>query len=270
MKKAYYGIVIGFQGYMILISAVNLVFCFITENHNHIFFGSMYLFFIPYKRYINNNYLLDMFVLLLFFAVTILFYILSIKELFDRNNIKSPFIILNVLWIGLSYSAIIDNINNFSDYNLLPSIILLLLLIPLMLLKWREQNKYLRTKYKKEKENGLPENFQMLPKSYRQIARTAKGAPVIESGVFLVSLFFIYINILSFRFLVWLYALAVLLAVIIFVGTIVDCKKFEKRTQQKPPSNNYLAKLILTQAVSFILFILSFAMLFAIHTFLII
>ena len=259
MKKIYYGIVMGFQGYMILISVINLIFCVITGNSNQIFFGSIYLFFVPYIRYINSGNIFEILILVLFFVFTIAVYILSLRELFNDKNLKAPFTIINVIWMLLSYASVILAVDSGISYNFIPYITLILLLIVLILIKWSEQNKAMRSKTIPDEEDPLAENFQLSAKSYRQIARTAKGSPIIETGVFLVSIYLKYLYLQSFTFVTWFYLITVVLAILIFIGTIYDCRSFKKKTGQCPPSENFLKKLNIMQIVSFILFAISFA-----------
>lgn len=169
MKKIYYGIVMGFQGYMILISVINLIFCVIIGNSNQIFFGSIYLFFVPYIRYINSGNIFEILILVLFFVFTIAVYILSLRELFNDKNLKAPFTIINVIWMILSYASVILAADSGISYNFIPYIILILLLIVLILIKWSEQNKAMRSKTIPDEEDPLPENFQLSAKSYRKL-----------------------------------------------------------------------------------------------------
>ncbi len=257
MKKLYYGTVMGLQGLMILSTITNIIFYILTGSSN-IFLGCIYLIFIPYNRFINSGNIFEILILVLFFLITILLYVLSVREIFNINNTKAPFTILNIIWIMLSYFGVVLAMSNGVNYNPIIYMILVIMFIPLMLMKWSDQNTVMRSKVVTDIEDPLPENFQLAPKSYKQISRTAKGLPVIEIGIFLVSLYFKYLGLQNILALSLLYALTTLLAIIVFFGTIHDCKSFYKKHRTPPPTNNFLKKLSIMQIISLILFVISF------------
>lgn len=260
MKKIYYISVITLQGLSLLSSIINLIVCIVSKSF-YLFPMSMYSIIMPYIRFLNTGNIFEIFLLILFWGFSISVYILSTKEILDPQNVKAPFTILNILWLVISYFSISTQLDVNETTILINSLIygiIGLSLIPLIFLKWSEQNKVMRNKDILDIEDPLPENFQLSPKNYTQISRTAKGLPIIELGVFLFSLYFKYLGINNIFMFSYLYISIAIFALIIFFGTIHDTKRFEKIIGKSPPCDRFLLKLNIMQIVSLTLFAVSF------------
>ncbi len=261
MRKIYYTIVVALQGISLLTTIVNIIFYAVSKSFV-LFPLSIYSLIQPYIRFINNGNIFDLFALILFLLISVVFYLFSSKELLDTKNTKAPFIILNILWLVISYFPILKL--NSDDFTVMTAIIshssIAILYLPVIFIKWSQQNKVMRNKDVPDFEDPLPENFQLAPKSYQQIYRTAKGPIILELGVFLVTAYFKYMELHSTLLCVYSYLATMFFAIIIFFGTIHDCKSFKKKTEQDFPYANFLKKLNIMQIISFILFAVSFAL----------
>lgn len=264
MKKIYYNFVIILQGTMILSTIINIVYCFIVSKVD-IFLTSIFLMFVPLNRFLNENNYYELLVLLFFGAITIIFYIFSVKETLNKYIEKTPFLIINALWFYISNFSIMFLDSNEAtiilQVNPIFISIVAISLILLIILKWIDLNKLYRNKSIPNFEDPLPENFQLQAKSYEQIKRTALGTAVISIGVFLFNLLLIYINNTSSILLIFrnfMYSFCMFFEIIIFFGTIHDCKAFEKKTGQKPPLKKFLKKLNIIQILSIVLLAISF------------
>ncbi len=264
MKKIYYYFVIAMEGIMIISTLINVIFCLITYKID-IFITSIYLVFVPINRFLNSNNYFELLLLLFFIGITIVFYIFSAKEILNKKIEKTPFIILNAIWIYMSGICLMFLNSNEAKVilNLNPIFVSIsaVSIIGLIILKWSDLNKLYRNKPVPDYEDPLPENFQLKAKSYKQIKRTALGTPVISIGVFLFNLLLVYINsensvLITFRNL--MYGFSIFLELIILFGTIHDCKEFQKITGEKVPKKDFLRKLNAIQIVSIVLFVLSF------------
>lgn len=267
VKRSLYIVGVAVQGLMIINSLINY-FIYLQNSAKPIDPFTIRAFFVPCNRYLESGSIIEIFVLLAFIVISIVLYIFASRDLLNRKNRNSAFIILNTFWFLISYSVVFifmnpDEINVLmssegfilSMLELIPSFLLLLMLI----CKGLDQKNLRRKEPDPTKEEFLPENFQMRSISYRQIKRTAMGTPVIAAVCFLLCLYIRYLNgLLVAQTINFLYALSAIFIVIIFIGTIVECRSFEKRTGQKPPTENFLKKLNIVQIVSFILFALTY------------
>lgn len=252
MKKVFYFIFTIYQGALILSIMVNLIFNICMGNIENFYF-SIPSILTPYDKFIHSGSPLDLFVLILFLAVTITFYILSTRELFDSKIEKSPFFLMNFFWILLSsYTSILIYGKTVSIC--IFQMILLVITLVVLLLKWSQQNKAIRNNATSSNADSLPENFQMSPKSYKQIERTAKGLPVIELGALLLCFYLMYFEIANLIFLSGLYSIIGVLAIIVFLGTISDCKKMAQKGEKTPVG--FLKKLNTLQVLSFAMFVI--------------
>lgn len=250
---------------MIVSTTINL-FYNVLLSEKKIFFTSISLFFVPYFRFWDNGGFEEILFLFLFTIITVILFIVSSKELLDPSNRKAPYTILNIFWIMMStFITLIVEINNKLFLPSLDIIYFYMFVIVFIFLivfaKWSDQNKVIREKPLNSKEEFLPENFQFQTKSYQQIARTAKGTPVIAFSCFLFSLFLWYLDKDITIFRNFLYGIVLVLIVIISIGTFVDCKRFEKRTGEKPPTSHFLRRLIIMQVISIMLFVGSYFLL---------
>ena len=258
MKKVFYFIFTIYQGALILSTMVNLIFNICMGNIESFYF-SIPSILTPYDKFIHSGSPLDLFVLALFLVVTITFYILSTRELFDSKIEKAPFFLMNFFWVLLSsFTSILIYGKTISIC--IFQMILLVIMLVVLLLKWSQQNKAIRNNVTSSNADSLPENFQMSPKSYKQIERTAKGLLVIELGALLLCFYLMYFEIANLMFLYGLYSIIGVLAIIVFLGTIFDCKKIEKNGEKAP--TGFMKKLntlqILSCALSVIFAVITF------------
>lgn len=274
MKKAVYIFELLLQGAMLVISLVNIVYNLIEATQavfvRRVFSGSMYLFFVPYNRYIDTENILELVILLLFFAVSFGLYIFSAKELFNDKKIKIPFTVMNFLWFIFSVSvpmfiAVVNTENfvelfiekNFLGLGL--SYVTMIMITAVLVVKVINNNKIIRSNPELYKEEFLPERFQLSAKSYAQIKRTAMGTPVIALGAFIVCLLLKYLNDnITFGVITALYIFSLAFMIFIFTGLIFECKSFQKRNIEKLPSPNFIKSLNKMQIVSMIIFVGSY------------
>lgn len=138
---------------------------------------------------------------------------------------------------------------------------MLILILPIILTKSFEQNKVMRNKPKLDKEDPLPENFQMHAKSYAQIKRTAFLISSLEAFAFLSSLYFWYLVSFAKLYINTIYLGFTALAIFFFIGIIYDYKLYKKTHKEEPPTKHFLRNLNIMQLVSFSLFALSYLLL---------
>ncbi|MEE0060342.1 MAG: hypothetical protein UE295_05895 [Acutalibacteraceae bacterium] len=274
MKKAVYILELLLQGAMLLISLVNIVYNLIEATQavfiRRVFSGSMYLFFVPYNRYIDTENILELLILALFFAISIGLYVFSAKELFDDKKIKIPFTVMNFLWFIFSVSVpmfmAVDNEESFVELfveknflGLCLSYITMFMIVAVLHVKVINSIKIIRSNPELCKEEFLPERFQLSAKSYAQIKRTAMGTPVIALGVFIVCLLLKYLNSsITFGIITALYIGSLAIMLFIFVGLIFECKSFQKRNIEKLPAPDFIKGLNKTQIISMLIFVGSY------------
>lgn len=274
MKKAVYILELLLQGAMLLISLVNIVYNLIEATQavfiRRVFSGSMYLFFVPYNRYIDTENILELLILALFFSISIGLYLFSAKELFDDKKIKIPFTIMNFLWFIFSVSVpmfmAVDNEESFVELfveknflGLCLSYITMFMIVAVLHVKVINNIKIIRSNPELYKEEFLPERFQLSAKSYAQIKRTAMGTPVIALGVFIVCLLLKYFNSsITFGIITALYIGSLAIMLFIFVGLIFECKSFQKRNIEKLPAPDFIKGLNKTQIISMLIFVGSY------------
>ncbi|MEE0264420.1 MAG: hypothetical protein UD936_02240 [Acutalibacteraceae bacterium] len=274
MKKAVYIIELLLQGAMLVVSLVNIVYNLIEATQavfvRRVFSGSMYLFFVPYNRYIDTENILELLILLLFFVVSFGLYILSAKELFNDKKIKIPFTVMNFLWFIFSVSVpmflAVGNEESFAELfieknfsGIVLSCVTMIMITAVLFVKVVNNIKIIRSNPELYKEEFLPERFQLSAKSYAQIKRTAMGTPVIASGVFIVCLLLKYLNDnITFGVITALYVFSFAIMLFIFVGLIFECKSFKKRNIEKLPAPDFVKSLNKIQIVSMLIFVGSY------------
>lgn len=274
MKKTVYISELLLQGAMLIISLVNIIYNLIEATQTvfirRVFSGSMYLFFVPYNRYIDNRNIFELLILLLFFVVSIVLCVFSGRELLNDKTIKIPFTIINFLWFIFSASIPMfiaeksqeSFIEIFIEKNFLGlclSWITILVQVVVLFIKVINNNKIIRSNPELYKEDFLPERFLMSAKSYAQIKRTAMGTPVIASGAFIVCLLLKYFNdTITFGAITALYIFSLVIMIFLFVGLIFECNSFQKKNIEKIPSSNFIKGLNKIQIISIIIFICSY------------
>lgn len=278
MKKTVYIFELLLQGIMFIISLINMIYNLIETTHavfiRKVFPGSIYLFFVPYNRYIDEENALELVVLFVFFIISFGSLFLSARELLDDKNLKFPFTIINTLWFGFAsivpmFIALVNE-ENFAEYffetNYVESylsIVIALLQGIILIMKSLNHNKIVRENPMYAKEEFLPENFTWSAKSYLQIKRTAMGTPVIAVAIFVWCLLLKYLNInITFWFITFLYIISLISMILIFFGVIYECNMFQKRKNESLPTTDFLKKLNKIQIISIIVFIGSYFIMF--------
>lgn len=271
MKRLYYKFVIGLQGVIILSSIINIIYCAFTKEQE-VFAFSMYLPVLPIIRFNLTKNIIEIVIMIVFLAVTLLLYYFSTKQLLDDKNIKAPFTAANFVWYMLAQISLVIQVFNDNalaniignKHLLLPivsSIVVLLMLI-MLLMKWSQQNNNIRKHPTLRKDNYLPENFQLDATGYNQITRTAKGSPVILCIIFLLCTLICYLQVEYSDFSLLIYGIGSVIFICIFFSTIIECKKYERKTKEKPPHKNYLKKLCIMQITAFVLYAISFVLIY--------
>lgn len=268
MKKYLYKFAIVLQLFLILSSLANLLYCAI-EHREVMFFGTIYLFFVPYFRFLASGNIYEGIVLFLFVIFTIFLFIFAAKDFLDSENRKSWALPSNLVWILYSIAPCLiytdlHTLERIGEMdNFMPSIffsfIVILFLFIITLMKFCDQCKNIRNKPDPAKEEFLPEKFEWHCISYKQIRRTSLGSPVIVCVCFILSLTLKYLNgpVVDLVINV-LYGFCLFFLIVIFFGTIYEYYNYGKRTGEKPPTKNFLKKLNIIQIVSFIFLALSF------------
>ena len=192
-----------------IISLINVIYNLIESVQSvfitKVFLGSIYIFFIPYNRYINNDNVFELLILFLLFVISFMVLFFSAKELLNNKNIKYPFTIANILWFDfiLIIPLLIvsshdkDFLEYFSCSNFIYgylSIFIMILQIIVMIMKSFNYYRMVKNNSILAKEEFLFETFSWHAKSYKQIKRTALGIPVITILTFFFSLLLEYIN----------------------------------------------------------------------------
>lgn len=274
MKKAVYISGLLLQGVMLIISLINIIYNLLEATQavfiRRVFSGSIYLFFIPYNRYLDNGNVFELLILILFFVVSFVLCIFSARELLNDKTIKIPFTIINLLWFNFSVSVPMfiagDSQESFLELfieknflGLSLAWITILMQIGILFVKVISNNKIIRSNPELYKEEFLPERFQMSSKSYAQIKRTAMGTPVIASGAFIVCLLLKYLNnTITFGGITALYIFSLIIMIFLFVGLVFECNSFQKKNIEMLPSPNFIKGLNKIQIVSMIVFICSY------------
>lgn len=259
IKKLPYIFSIIFQGIFLLTTIINLIYD-IIKNSVSVWSLTIAHIFIPYLKYTHSGHIFDLFVLGLFLCISVISYIFSIKELLDSRNKKLPFLILNYLWniLGFwTFGAKIGGVYVMDIFSLIYYCLFFIFIVTVIPLKWKEHKSIANVDISDNSENPLLKKFDFLPKSYAQIVRTAKGAPVVEISIFLIMLFFKYIGEIVLEIVNILYLFTVVFAIIIFIGTISDYRFFIQ-SGNKSNRKHTLSKLNTMQIVSFILFVTTY------------
>lgn len=266
-KRIYYALVFILQGATFISSLASIILWFVKPT-NDLFLGSIYLFFVPLQRYMEDGNLLEILVLLIFISVSVLLYLLSFKEVFDENKKKPLITICNMVWIlfsgYISFNIGIKIHDPFVMYlfnenylvMFVPGIIFIMFGL-LILIRWKPQG-YLRNHTTLRKNDYYVEESKFKPTGYEQIKRTAIGVPVLSTACVILSWLFWYLNFNDTKIRCIIYLVTLIFGLIGLFGTIIDCKGFEKRTGQKPPTKNFLKNLILIQCLSIVLLVVSF------------
>ena len=259
-RKIFYWSYLLINSYFIGTSLINFIYC-IFKGSTELFFGSVYCFSAPVLRYIYDKNPIELILSIILFAVTIVLFILSLKEIFHKDNKKSPFILLYMLNYFLFLNPIYlflspdvgEMMNDLSVSAYSSSIILIFLLVALILAKSSEQTEAMRRN--KDFEDPLPENFQWSAKSYKQIKRTAMGVPVINAICVILISYLVYLKVyISTKLCLIAWGFVTLFNLFIFIGTIVDTKKFAKGHLTVPNDEKFLYKINVTEIVSFVIF----------------
>lgn len=274
MKKTVYISELILQGVMLIISLVNIIYNLLEATQDvfirRVFSGSMYLFFVPYNRYVDKGNIFELLILLLLFVISFGLYIFSARELLNDKNIKTPFTIINFLWFNFSVSVpmfiVGDNQESFIELfieknflGLCLSYIIMLMQVVLLFIKVINNNKIIRSNPELYKEEFLLERFQLSAKSYAQIKRTAMGTPIIALGVFIVCLLLKYLNDnITFGVITALYIFSLVIMIFLFVGLIFECNSFQKKNIEKLPTPNFIKRLNKIQIISIIAFVGSY------------
>lgn len=78
MKKTVYIFELLLQGIMLVISLINIIYNLIETTHTvfirKVFPGSIYLFFVSYNRYIDNENIFEILILFVFFIMSFMLY----------------------------------------------------------------------------------------------------------------------------------------------------------------------------------------------------
>ena len=128
-----------------------------------------------------------------------------------------------------------------------------------LIMKWLSRNQMVRSNPMLYKEEFLPEKFTLSAKSYEQIKRTAMGIPVIALAIFITCLLLKYLNNnITFCIITLLYIVSLVIMVSIFFGIIYEFNIFQKRTNKKASTPDFLKKLNKIQIISIIAFVGSY------------
>ena len=257
-----------------IISLINVIYNLIESVQSvfitKVFLGSIYIFFIPYNRYINNDNVFELLILFLLFVISFMVLFFSAKELLNNKNIKYPFTIANILWFDfiLIIPLLIvsshdkDFLEYFSCSNFIYgylSIFIMILQIIVMIMKSFNYYRMVKNNSILAKEEFLFETFSWHAKSYKQIKRTALGIPVITILTFFFSLLLEYINTEKSIILIdFLYIMVTFLSVFILISVNIEYNHYKKNYKEKIPYTDFLKYLNVIQIISIVCFIVSY------------
>lgn len=265
MKRALYYTYIVMQGIVLAVTLSNVIYCIATNSLLGFGITSYPALFVPFLKVYEGGSIWNYLVFLLFAFFSVFVYLRSIQEFLNRNLRKAIFIPINFFWIIVAYSCslflILDNnflqlITNTFDISLFLTFFGLFVLI----IKTSEIHDVIRAD-RRDGEDFLPEEAQLDAKSYKQIERTAKGMPWFAFVCFIVSLYIWYVDIDSYLGMMYInliYIGTALILIINFFICIDQTKKFEKRTGQPMPSEDFLKRINVLQIVTFIVFLASY------------
>lgn len=268
-KKIYYGIVLFLQLICILITVINIIYNLITNTHD-IFTGSIVLLFLPYYRIITEQSIWHIFPLILLFSLSIVLLIKSSIELFDDNNISSPFTVCNILWFLISdffcigITSLIKGVDDntfpfYSDENayiVFPYIIMSILMIIMLFVKWITQNNMCINNTLQKNHDTLGK-FQLDSTGYSQIKRTAKGSCVVSILCIFINFLLSYLYCNNVKIILFLHSISFVFIAIILISTIVECRKLQSKNVEVLPTRNFIKKLYISQFLSFVILFLS-------------
>ena len=266
MKRALYYTYIVMQGIVLAVTLSNVIYCIATNSLLGFGITSYPALFVPFLKVYDGGALWNYFVFLLLACFSVFVYIKATREYLDRGLRKAKFISINFLWLILSYSCcfflIFDDCFMELLENNIPMVsgILFTLGGITSFVKIYEAYDVIRAD-RRDGEDFLPEEAQLDAKSYKQIERTAKGMPWFAFVCFIVSLYIWYVDIDSYLGMIYInliYIGTALILIINFFICIDQTKKFEKRTGQPMPSEDFLKRINVLQIVTFIVFLASY------------
>lgn len=266
MKRALYYTYIAFQGVTLVLTLTNVIYCIATNSLVNFGVTSYPALFVPFLKVYEGGSIWNYLVFLLFASFSVFVYIKATQEFLNRSLRKAMFIFINLFWLILAYSCCFFLI--FDDYFMVlvgdftPRVsgVLFLLGFITAVVKVHEAYDVIRAD-KRDGEDFLPEEAQLDAKSCKQIERTVKGMPWLAFVCFLVSLYIWYVDIDSYLGMLYInlmYNGTALIFIINFFICIDQTKKFENKTGQKMPSEDFLKRINALQITTFILFVASY------------
>ncbi len=272
MKRYLYYIFILIEGIVLAVTLANVIYCIATNSLVNFCVTSFQALYVPFLKVYEGGALWNYFVLLLLACFSVFVYIKATREYLDRGLRKAKFISINFLWLILSYSCcfflIFDDCFMELLENNIPMVsgILFALSGITSLVKIYEAYDVIRAD-RRDGEDFLPEEAQLDAKSYKQIERTAKGMPWLAFVCFIVSLYIWYVDMDSYLGMMYInliYVGTALILIINFFICIDQTKKFEMRTGEPMPNEDFLRKIILLQITTFFIFVASYFLFLAI------
>lgn len=257
------------QGFVLALTLVNVIYCFVTESLVCFDFTGYPLLYVPLYKFSHTHSLLDILAFVVFAFFSLFLYVKSLFEFLDNRLRKGWFVFINLLWLlfaTLSCYPLCFDIDfvDFvfaSEYKIGYSLFLLALIA--VMVKTNEIQSVVRAD-RRDGEDFLPEEFQLDAKSYKQIERTAKGMPWLAFVSFVISLIILYIDgdkFISALCINLIYVGAALMMIANFFICIDQTKKFERKTGLTMPSEDFLKKINVLQITTFILFVASYFLL---------
>ncbi len=259
--KIIYLIEIFLMSFTFLSTAINIIYD-IINCCDDVFFSSVYLLMVPYLNFFKTSSFFELIPFIIFWSISIILAILASREYMNCKLRKMIFIPLIGLWyiISTAPTIVAYNFYNGDDEtligNMLFSMLMTIFLGIVFIIKFISVFRY--NKRNGNKEILYFENFQMHATDYEQIKRTSLLSPLSAIACFLMCLLIKYLNVKILRFYYLFYIIIAMLLIFIFVGIIYECKRYENKTGEKPPTDNFLKNLNIMQIITFILFAVSF------------
>ncbi len=259
--KIIYLIEIFLMSFTFLSTAINIIYD-IINCCDDVFFSSVYLLMVPYLNFFKTSSFFELIPFIIFWSISIILAILASREYMNCNIRKIIFIPLTLIWYPISTvpTMIAYNLENMNDDtligNILFSMLMTIFLGIVFIIKFISVFRY--NKRNGNKEILYYENFQLHATDYEQIKRTSLLSPLSAGACFLLCLLIKYLNVKVLRFYYLFYIIFAIYIIIVFVGIIYECKRYENKTGEKPPTDNFLKNLNIMQIITFILFAVSF------------
>lgn len=269
-KKIYYSVSVGSYGIMIVSTIINVIYCLITSNM-HRFPTSLFINFYPFYQFFKWEKTIDLIAFIVLLLVSIMIHITTIKILFFNKDNKYAFaVFIGAVWVALSIfleaPKYWEMMTIFSGEEMmfcdLYSFIVFLLLGTSMLLKMYKKENRVNTLLPAYSTTTKAQNFEdNLVMSTKKISYIPIISQVSIFSIFLISKYYLRETNIFVAF----YIIISIMSILLFLVVLRNFRKIKISGSYDNISINSLRKNIYTQIISFVIFVLSALVIFALE-----